>query len=299
MIGRRLSALALLLSCASAPLQASYDPALNRDCWDGVELEALKVQRFKTMLLVAMLNCRDLEPAMAADYNRFIRANRDLIARKQAVVREHFIRTMGPSAGLNAYSNFETTLGNRYSDADFDEQRCASMAQDARFAGHVSEGELMDLIQSVPDEDRLAVCRAEPRFVARREWAPPQPPIYAETVEAPAPEVAAAAPPPPAAMSEKAAEPVEVAQNEWPDLAPVEPEGPARAVDPNAVRVAEAAPAPAPQPVAEKPAEPVQMASVEVTKPAAPDRMQAVRDAARALREALAALEADTADTTK
>ena len=298
MIGRRLSALALLLSCASAPLQASVDSAYNRECWNGVELEALKVQRFKTMLLVAMLNCRDLEPAMAADYNRFVRANRDLIARKQAVVREHFIRTLGPSAGLNAYSNFETSLGNRYSDADFDEQRCAGMAQDARFAGYVSEGELMDLIQSVPDEDRLATCRAEPRFVARREWAPAQPPIYAETAEAPAPEVAAA-PPPPAPMPAKAAEPVEVAQNEWPDLAPVEPEGSARAIDPEAIRVAETAAASVAEPVVEKVAEPVQLASVEVAKPAAPDRVQAVREAAKALREALAALETGEADTTK
>ncbi|NNM78277.1 hypothetical protein HJG53_15395 [Sphingomonas sp. ID1715] len=289
MIGRRLSALALLLSCASAPLQASVDQGYGRDCWNGVELDALKVQRFKTMLLVAMLNCRDLEPAMAADYNRFVRANRDLIARKQSVVREHFIRTMGPSAGLNAYSAFETSLGNRYSDADFDEQRCAGMAQDARFAGYVSEGELMDLIQSVPDEDRLAVCAAEPRYVARREWAPPQPPIYAEPAAAPAPELAVAAPPPPAPMAEKAAEPVQTAQNEWPDLAPVEPEGPARAVDPDQVRLAEAAPPPA-----EPAAEPVKVAALDVSKP---DRVQAVREAARALREALAALEAGEADT--
>jgi hypothetical protein len=75
MFGRRLSALALLLSCASAPGQASVAPTLNRDCWDRQELEALKVQRFKTMLLVAMLNCRDQEPTIAADYNRFVRAN--------------------------------------------------------------------------------------------------------------------------------------------------------------------------------------------------------------------------------
>jgi len=278
MFGRQISALALLLSCASAPLQASVDPGLNRDCWERGELDAMKVQRFKTMLLVSMLNCRDMEPAMAADYNRFIRANRDLIARQQAVVRGHFIRTHGPSAGLHAYSRFETSLGNRYSDADFDGRRCAAAADEARLAGYVSETGLMDLIDSMPDEDRLALCGPQPRYATR--WA---------------------SPPPPAPMPEKAAEPVQVAQadqNEWPDLAPIEPEGPARAVDPNVVRVADAAPAPAPE--AQKAAEMVQVAAVEAPKAAAPaDRMQAVREAAKALREALAALEGAEGDTAK
>lgn len=273
MFGRKISALALLLSCASAPLQASVDPALNRDCWDEQELEALKVQRFKTMLLVSMLNCRDIEPAIAADYNRFVRANRDLIARNQATVRQRFIRSHGPAAGLRAYSDFETALGNRYSDADYDYRRCAAAADDARLAGYVSEPGLMDLVQSMPNEDRFATCAPAPRF-ASRQWAPPQPPIY----NAPTPEVAA--PPPPSPMPERAAEPavqVAVAQNEWPDLAPVEPEGPAQSVDPNAAR-----------------AEPVQVAAVEAPKV---DRMTAVREAAKALREALAALEAEEVAT--
>lgn len=273
MIGRHLSAFALLLSCAFAPVQASVGSALDRDCWDAPELEALKLQRFKTMLLVGMLNCRDQEPGIAADYNRFVRANRALIAEKQALVRERFIRTSGPAAGLNAYSDFETAIGNRYSDADFDYQRCAAIADDARMAGYVSEAGLMDIVASMPDEDRLGMCRAEPRMATR--WAPAvQPPAYAEPVRA-----AEVAPPPPAAMPEKAAEPpVEVAQadvQEWPDLAPVEAEGPATAVDPNAAKAEE---------------KPVEVAAVETRSV---DRVAAVREAAKALREALAALETE------
>jgi hypothetical protein len=289
MIGRRLSALALLLSCASAPLHASVYSSPGADCWQRSELEALKVQQFKTMLLVGMLNCREMEPAMAADYNDFVRANRNLIASKQAVVREHFIRRLGPSAGLNAYSAFETSLGNRYSDADFNYDRCANIAQDARMAGYASSGELMDMAMSLPDEDRLAMCSTEPRYAVARsnEWAAPiETPAVAETV-APAPTPAQAVPA------------VQTAENEWPDLAPVESEGPARAVDPNQVRLAEAAPPP-PAAMPERTAEPVkaelvQVASVEV-KPAV-NRTQAVRDAARALREALAALEAEESAT--
>lgn len=280
MIGRRLSALALLLSCASAPLQASVDLAPNRDCWDEQELEALRLQRFKTMLLVGMLNCRDMEPGIAADYNRFVRANRGLLSETQARVRQRFIRTHGGAQGLNAHSSYETSLGNRYSDADFSYRRCGAIAEDARMASYVSEAGLMDLVSSMPDEDSVALCRAEPRLATR--WAPIQPPIYAETA------VAEAAPPPPAPIPEKAVEPVreepvQVAQaepQEWPDLAPVEPEGPAQAVDPNAVKAE---------------AKVVEVAAVETPKPV--DRMAAVREAAKALREALAVLEADETGT--
>lgn len=275
MIGRRFSALALLLSCASAPLHASVG-SFDGDCWQDSELDALKVQRFKTSLLVAMLNCRDQEPGIGVDYNRFVRANRELIAEKQALVREHFIRTRGPAAGLSAFSEYETALGNQFSDADFTPDRCADAAAELREAGYVSERGLMDMIQSVPDEDDAVLCAPEPRYAARRAEFVPAPQVTPQPE--PVPQVAQ-----------------EAAQNEWPDLAPVEPEGPAVAVDPNAVKVAEAAPPPpAPMPEKAVEAQPVQVAAVDVPKPAlAPDRVKAVRDAAKALREALAALETD------
>lgn len=276
MLGRRLSAFALLLSCASAPLQASVEVAPNRDCWDSQELEALKLQRFKTMLLVGMLNCRDMEPGIAADYNRFVRANRGLLSETQALVRQRFVRTHGGTRGLDEHSSYETSLGNRYSDADFSYRRCGAIAEDARTASYVSEAGLMDLVASMPNEDGAALCRAEPRLATR--WAPAQPPIYAEPAPVPV------APPPPAPMAEKAVEepveqPVQTAQaepQEWPDLAPIEPEGPAQAIDPESVKAVE---------------KPVEVAAVETPKPV--DRMAAVRDAAKALREALAALESD------
>jgi hypothetical protein len=310
MIGRRLSAFALLLACASAPLHANM-AGFDRECWQGSDVQALKVQRFKTMLLVAMLNCRDQEPGIAVDYNRFVRANRDLIADNQARVREHFIRTRGAGAGLNAYSSFETALGNQYSGADFTPGRCADAAAEAREASYVSERGLMDIIQSMPDEE-IGLCGPQPRYAMREQWVPrteqayaPQPelaypPQAEETSTPPAALAEAAPPPPPPAAMEQAAAPVEMAQNEqeWPDLAPIEPEGPARAVDPNQVRLAEAVPAPAA--TVEKAAEPVQLASVDVQKAApGPDRMKAVRDAAKALREALAALETEDAASVK
>ncbi len=292
MFGRCLSAFALVMSCASAPALAIVDPSYGRDCWDERELEALRLQRFKTMLLVGMLNCRDMEPGIAEDYNHFVRANRALLAETQASVRGRFARTHGEGRGMDAHSTFETSLGNRYSDADFDDRRCGALADEARMASQVSPAELMDIVQSMPDEDRMTVCRAEPRLATR--WAPVQPPLYAETPAAlPTPDVAAA-PPPPAPMPEKAVEPpVEVAAadtQDWPDLAAVEPEGPARAVDPNSMKAeAEEKPVAVAEVAAEE-AEPVQVAAVDV--PAPIDRMAAVRDAARALREALAALEA-------
>jgi hypothetical protein len=284
MIGGRISALALLLSCASAPLHANIS-SYDGDCWQGSELDALKVQRFKTMLLVAMLNCRDQEPGIGVDYNRFVRANRALIAEKQGIVRAHFMRARGQEAGLAAYSDYETALGNQFSDADFTPDRCADAAAELRQAGYVSERGLMDMVQSVPDEGDVALCASEPRFAERRATfvAPPPAPVReAEPLSQPEPQQ-------------------QVAENEWPDLAPVEPEGPAVAVDPNAVKLAEAAPPP-PTPMPEKmvEAQPVQVAAVDLPKPApAPDRVKAVRDAAKALREALAALEAEEGEAGK
>jgi hypothetical protein len=299
MIGGRISALALLLSCASAPLHANIS-SFDGDCLQGSELDALKVQRFKTMLLVAMLNCRDLEPGIGVDYNRFVRANRAMIAEKQAVVRAHFVRTHGAVAGLNAYSEYETALGNQYSDADFTPGRCADAAAELREAGYVSERGLMDMIQSVPDESDAVLCPPERRYAERpATYAPPPPLMVPRTEPAAAPPMAAQAepapPPPPVAMQAEPAPQTadEMAQTEWPDLAPVEPEGPARAVDPNAVKVAEAPP-PAAMPEKAVEAQPVQVAAADMPKPAlAPDRVKAVRDAAKALREALAALEAE------
>jgi hypothetical protein len=281
MVGRHFSALALLLSCASAPLHANASP-VSGDCWQGSELDALKVQRFKTMLLVSMLNCRDQEPGIGLDYNRFIRANRDLIARNQSVVRQHFIRTRGPAAGLNAYSEYETALGNQFSNADFTPERCSDAAAELREAGYVSERGLIDMMQSVPEESDVAVCGAEPRYSERR------------TEFAPA--VAEPAPVPPQMQAQAA-----VADDESSDLAAIEPEGPARAVDPDQVRMAEAAPpppVPMPERASEPTAAPVQVAVADVPKPIvpapqAPDRVKAVRDAAKALREALAALETE------
>ena len=285
MVSRRLSALALLLSCASAPLQANTDYANGRDCWQGSEVEALKLQRFKTMLLVAMLNCRDREPGMEADYNRFVRANRALIASRQAMVRSHFMRAYGSYFGLRAWSDYETALGNQFSDAEFTPMRCAEAAAEARLASYVSERGLVDMLESVPSED-LAICESETRYAVRPTEGEDQRLAH----------MTPTAPPPPERM---AAATSEAAQTEWPDLAPVEPEGPAVPVDPNQVRVAVATVAPAAETMV-KAAEPVEVAAVQTPKPALPaDRVKAVRDAAKALREALAALEADQAETGK
>ncbi|MBA2918951.1 hypothetical protein [Sphingomonas sp. CGMCC 1.13658] len=291
------------MSCASAPLHANIS-SFDTDCWQSSELDALKVQRFKTMLLVAMLNCRDLEPGIVVDSNRFVRANRALIAEKQAIVRAHFVRTRGALAGLDAYSEYETALGNQYSDADFTPDRCADAAADLRDAGYVSERGLTDMIRSVPDEGDALLCPPERRYAERPATYAPPPPLMMPRADPSPPPLAAQAEPvlPPAPVA-AAPEPApqaadEMAQTEWPDLAPVQPEGPARAVDPNAVKLAEAPPPPAAMPA--KPAEPVQVAAVDAPKPAvAPDRMKAVRDAARALREALAALEAEGAESGK
>lgn len=283
----RLCAGALLVATPVAPAMADIDHAFDRDCWDQRELAAARVQQFKTMLLVGALHCRDVEPYVMTDYNHFVDAKRGFINTNAQIVRDRFIRKFGLSYGSNAFSDYETSIGNRLARAGFDRYRCEMIGNYARLAADVSEAGLIDLAYSADDQPEPAVCTPAMRYADGR-W------TNRDAVEPSLPP----SPPPPAplpsdAVAEAATVPVAepkpapaVAQSEWPDLAPVEPESQPVAVDPNqAVEVARADTAP-PAPV-------VQSAVVEA--PAAPNPTAALRAAIKSLTAAVEALEASQA----
>ena len=284
MLIKRVFAAALLLSVPVAPALADVDRAYDRDCWSQREVAAAQIQRFKTMLLVGALHCRDASPYMMADYNRFLRVQRGFVNANAQVVRDRFVRKFGPTYGLTAFTDFETQLGNRIANDQFDDYRCETVANYARLAAQVSEAGLVDLARSVDEEEQLPVCTPAMRYAGGR-WAPPAPSPVAEIAPPPPPApvmVATVAPPPPPAPIEVASADLPAAET-WPDLAPVEREVHPVSVDPNAavkaaaVQVAEVRPAVAetPAPAAEK-----------------PDPAQALRDAIKSLTIAAEALEA-------
>lgn len=285
----RIFAGALLLAVPAAPAMADVDRAFDRDCWEQQEVAAARLQQFKTMLLVGALHCRDVQPYIMADYNHFLRAKRGFINANAQVVRDRFVRKFGPSYGLTAFSDYETSLGNRLAQTDYDSYRCETIGNYARLAAEVSEAGLMDLAYSTDEETQLAVCTPAMRYAGGR-WSsraeidaplPPraEPELAAATTPPPLPPepVAEPAPPPPA--------PVAVAAAEWPDLAPVEPETTPVSVDPNkAVEVAVADTTP-----------PVPEATVKPAVAEAPPKAnptEALRAAIKSLTAAVEALEA-------
>ena len=283
----RMLAGALLLAVPAAPALADVDRAFDRDCWEQQEVAAARLQQFKTMLLVGALHCRDVQPYIMADYNQFLRAKRGFINANAQIVRDRFVRKFGPTYGLTAFSDYETSLGNRLSDVDYDGYRCETIGNYARLAADVSEAGLMDLAFSTDEEAQFAVCTPAMRYAAgrwsnRAETATPlpaeaEPELATVTTPPPSVPVAEPAPPPPA--------PVAVAAAEWPDLAPVEPETTPVSVDPNkAVEVAVADTAP-PVPQAT-----VQPAVAEAAPKANPT--EALRAAIKSLTAAVEALEA-------
>lgn len=284
----RVFASALLLSVPAAPALADAGRAFERDCWQEREAAAAQIQGFKTMLLVGALHCRDSQPYIMADYNDFVRAQRGFIAANAQLIRDRFVRRHGPTYGINAYTDYETMVGNRAANVDYTRYRCERIANYARLAAQVSQAGLMDLARSVGDEQQLAICA--PMHYAGGRWAPraevaaalpPAPPPLADIAPpvpppAPAVELAVATPPPPPPAPAPA-------ETEWPDLAPVTPESHPVAVDPNtAVKVA-AADVARLQPVAAAPA------AAEALKP---NPAQALRDAIKSLTIAAEALEA-------
>jgi hypothetical protein len=284
----RLWAGALLLAVPVAPAMADVDRAFDRDCWDQREVAAARLQQFKTMLLVGALHCRDVEPYIMADYNHFVRAKRGVINMNAQIVRDRFMRKFGPTYGSNAFSDYETSIGNRLARIDYDRYRCETIGNYARLAADVSEAGLMDLAYSTDEEEQIAVCTPAMRYRDGR-WSdrvtadsalPPAPPPPAPLPPEPVADAVAALPPAPAAPP---APTPAVAQAEWPDLAPVEPESQPVSVDPNkAVEVARADTAP-PAPV-------IQAAVAESPPKANPT--EALRAAIKSLTAAVEALEA-------
>jgi hypothetical protein len=302
MLLNRFMAGALLFAMPVTPAFADYSRSSDRDCWNQDEATAARVQRFKTMLLVGALHCRQSQPYIMVDYNRFLSSQRAFINASAQVLRDRFERRFGAAYGLTAYSDYETALGNHMARADFTPGRCDEIADYARIAADVSEAGLVDLTYSTEEEDEPSAC-GPTNAMARDRWsdrpaaaviatvAPPPPAPIPNAVAA---EVVAALPPTPAPVAEPPAPPpapVAVAGAEWPDLAPVEPESQPVAVEPNAaVVLAKAEPAPA--------VEATVQPAVAQTAAAQPDPTEALKAAIKSLNAAVEALEAARAPST-
>jgi hypothetical protein len=121
------AALALVATAAAVPAQAH--------CWGEREVAAAQVREMQTLLMVAALRCRAAHMDFSAQYDGFVIAQHDALARANLVIKQHFAGAGGTQAD---YDRFTTSLANGFGGEATTEASCseaAILAQDGSAAG--------------------------------------------------------------------------------------------------------------------------------------------------------------------
>lgn len=116
--------------CAGVALAS---PAQAAPCWSDAAYSAAQMRDFDTLLMVQTLRCRINDIDFSADYNRFVRNNRVILADANREIRTHFASAVGRARALGAYDDFMTKIANGYG-AGTKGMNCADYAALARNA---------------------------------------------------------------------------------------------------------------------------------------------------------------------
>lgn len=119
-------------TAAGAALAMSV-PAQAAGCWGQQAYEAAQLRDFDTMLMVATLRCRINDVDFSADYNRFVREKRPILAAANEQLRGQFALAVGRARALDAYDDFVTKMANGYGGGERG-MNCADYAAVARAA---------------------------------------------------------------------------------------------------------------------------------------------------------------------
>ena len=104
----------IITSMALGVALVSAGPAQAASCWERTAYEAAQLRDFDTMLMVATLRCRINSLDFSADYNRFVREKRPILAQANIEIRAQFARTVGQARSIGAYDDFMTKVANGY-----------------------------------------------------------------------------------------------------------------------------------------------------------------------------------------
>lgn len=126
-------------------------------CWNQTQVAAAKVRDLQSRLMVATLRCSAMGVNVAAEYNRFLAANRETIRGANAVLMGQFEASYGRQAQVQ-YDRFTTALANVYGDDATSQSVCAETAV---LAGEAAEAG-GDIEALVAIEDRLGFVSALP-----------------------------------------------------------------------------------------------------------------------------------------
>lgn len=120
---------------AGAALAASV-PAQAAGCWSEAAYEAAQLRDLDTMLMVATLRCRINDVDFSADYNRFVREKRPILAAANEQLRGQFALAVGKARALDAYDDYVTKIANGYGGGEIS-MSCADHAALARAAAEL------------------------------------------------------------------------------------------------------------------------------------------------------------------
>lgn len=126
------AALALGLAVLAMPAQAAT-------CWNDNAYEAAQLKDLDIMLMVATLRCRISDLDFSADYNRFVRAKREILADANKDLRGQFALAVGDARALGAYDDYATKIANGYG-GGANGMSCTDFAALTRAAADAPEG---------------------------------------------------------------------------------------------------------------------------------------------------------------
>jgi hypothetical protein len=126
------AALALGLALLALPAQAAT-------CWSDNAYQAAQLKDLDIMLMVATLRCRISDLDFSADYNRFVKAKREILADANNDLRGQFAQLVGDAGALGAYDDYATKIANGYG-GGAKGMRCIDFAALTRAAADAPEG---------------------------------------------------------------------------------------------------------------------------------------------------------------
>jgi hypothetical protein len=259
----------------AASLGLLTSAAQAETCWYPQEAKAAQLRDFHIMLMVGTLQCRTSSPITVRDYNAFVNRQSLVLDTNKHLLRDHFLRDVGPGNADSAYDSYSTMTANTVQPRMVaDPNLCARMDTLARVAAVANLADLMVLAQTFETRQFSNVCPASTYPVAEDGGALPA----AVSAGGPIGLTAASAtpPPPPLAVPDNSPPPSDKA--DWGDAA-----APAPAV-----------PAPAPV-VAQAPIAAKEVAASEA--PGATSDPATMKAAIVALQAAVAALQAASGPT--
>jgi hypothetical protein len=177
------ASLALLTSTAHA-----------ETCWYPQEAKAAQLRDFHIMLMVGTLQCKTTSPATVRDYNSFVSRQNLVLDTNRHLLRDHFLRDVGPDQVDSAYDSYSTATANALEHKiTADPNVCARIDTLARVAAVANFADLMVLAQTFEGREFNTSCPVSAYPVAEEPLPPRNVPVTVASAS-PAPLPYAASP---------------------------------------------------------------------------------------------------------